>query len=107
MILTFCGIRICPEAFTEGLFNKGSVLSNVTGRPPDLTTTLSPLVEFGRPTDHLRAGGVDEQMLEKISNACAAWCEAAWANYSESAARGWPVGATHDHVGKIISNEVM
>ena len=80
--LTFCGIRLCPEPFTEGRLDKGSVLSNVTGRLPDLKTTLSPLVEFGRPTDHLRAGGVDETMLARIGEACVAWCEAAWATCS-------------------------
>lgn len=76
--LTFCGIRLCPEPFTEGRLSKPSVLSNVTGRPPDLTTTRSPVVEFGNPTDHLRAGGVDEEILGNISMACARWCESAW-----------------------------
>jgi hypothetical protein len=81
--LSFCGIRICPEAFTGGCFNKGAVLSNVTGRRPDLGTTLSPLVEFDQPTTHLRAGGIDERKLAEISAACAAWCEAAWVSYAK------------------------
>jgi len=105
--LTFCGIRLCPEPFTAGRTNKGSVLSNVTGRLPDLATTLSPLVEFGRPTDHLRAGGVDEQMLEKISNACAAWCDAAWASYGKCPARSWPVGAARAQQRPIVSHETV
>jgi hypothetical protein len=77
--LTFCGIRLCPEPFERGSFDKKTVLSNVTGRSTDLETTLSPLVEFGRPTAHLKAGGVDEAALTRISKACARWCEAAWA----------------------------
>jgi hypothetical protein len=84
--LSFCGIRLCPEPFTKGLFNKGSVLSNVTGRSPDLLTTRSPLVEFGRPTDHLRFGGVDDRTLERIAKACAQWCQAAWASYAGNSA---------------------
>ncbi|TPQ50984.1 hypothetical protein C2U72_10645 [Prosthecomicrobium hirschii] len=76
--LTFSSIRVCPEPFIAGHFEKGTVLSNVTGRRPDLSTTLSPLVEFGTPTEHLRAGGVDEEILERIIDASAKWCEAAW-----------------------------
>lgn len=77
--LTFSSIRVCPEPFIPGRFEKGTVLSNVTGRRPDLSTTLSPLVEYGKPTEHLRAGGVDEVILERIIDASAKWCEAAWA----------------------------
>lgn len=79
--LTFCGIRLCPAPFT-GVLDKASVLSNVTGRLPDLATTRSPVVEFGAPTAHLRSGGVDEEMLERLALACAHWCEAAWRTYA-------------------------
>jgi hypothetical protein len=85
--LTFCGIRICPEPFVAGCFEKGAVLSNVTGRRPDLSTTRSPLVEFGKPTEHLRAGGVDEQVLERIIDASAKWCEAACAHATKTELR--------------------
>lgn len=84
--LTFSSIRVCPEPFIAGRFEKGTVLSNVTGRRPNLSTTLSPLVEFGKPTEHLQAGGVDEEILEKIIDASAKWCEAAWAHSVFSAA---------------------
>ena len=81
--LTFCGIRVCPEPFISGHFEKNSVLSNTTGRRPDLSTTRSPLVEYGMPTAHLTAGGVNGQILDRIIDASAKWCEAAWARATE------------------------
>lgn len=82
--LTFCGIRVCPEPFVPGRYEEGAVLSNVTGRRPDLSTTRSPLVEFGRPTKHLRTGGVDQQVLERVVDAAARWIESAWAHATKT-----------------------
>jgi hypothetical protein len=75
--LSFCGIRLCPGPF-YGSLDRSSVLSNVTGRSPDLVTTRSPLVDNGRPTEHMRLGGVGEAKLGEIVVACTRWCQSAW-----------------------------
>ncbi|MCA8929632.1 MAG: hypothetical protein KDC18_16320 [Alphaproteobacteria bacterium] len=73
-----CGLRLCPEPFVLGHYDRPSACSNTTGRVPSTARFRAPLAEANRPTDLMSAAGVDRKAFDQILNACAAWCEAAW-----------------------------
>lgn len=86
--MTVCGLRLCPDPFAPGIYDRATCCSNTTGRVPSTARFRAPLAEAGQPTDLIRAAGVDDMAFEQILNACAAWCEAAWRHCS--------AGARHD-----------
>lgn len=99
--MTFCGLRVCPEPFVSNQFTRGSVLSNTTGRTPTISNIRSPLTDSGRPTEVLRAAGVDDQVFEKIIVSCANWCEAAWGRYGKCPGGSQPIGSANRPTGPV------
>lgn len=75
--MTVCGLRLCPDPFVPGKYDRASACSNTTGRVPSTARFRAPLAEAGQTTDLMRAAGVDDKAFEQILNACSAWCEAA------------------------------
>ncbi|MBP2560093.1 hypothetical protein J2857_002862 [Neorhizobium galegae] len=82
--MTICGLRICPEPFVPGQYTRATACSNTTGRMPSTSRFRAPLAEADAPTALMRAAGVDDQMFERVLDACAAWCEAAWRHASRN-----------------------
>jgi hypothetical protein len=76
--MTVCGLRLCPEPFEPGKYDRASACSNTTGRVPSTARFRAPLADAHGPTDLLRKAGVDDQAFDRIIDACAKWCEAAW-----------------------------
>lgn len=97
--MTVCGLRICPEPFVPGKYDRASACSNTTGRVPSTARFRAPLAEAGQPTDLMRAAGVDDKAFEQILDACAAWCEAAWSHCSQES-------MDFDRTGKLFGKSV-
>ncbi len=76
--MTACVLRLCPEPFVPGIYDRASACSNMTGRVPSTARYRAPLADANGPTEVMRAAGVDDQAFERIIDACAKWCEAAW-----------------------------
>lgn len=85
--MTVCGLRLCPEPFVPGKYDRATACSNTTGRVPATARFRAPLAEAGRPTELMRSAGVDDQSFDRILNACAAWCQVAMHRTSETERR--------------------
>ena len=68
--VTPCLLRICPVLFDGRTYARGTVVSNLSDRPPSLEFVRSALDMSAR-----NAVGIDAMMLRKMIEACAAWCE--------------------------------
>lgn len=73
-------VRLCPEPFDECVFARGSVVSNLTGRPASLDFMRS----SWQPADNgigttLESCGFTSSIYDRLLSACVAWCERAMA----------------------------
>ena len=71
--VTPCLIRICPAPFDGSVYDRDSVVSNLTGRKPSLQWVRS---AFDRSAWQVL--GIDARVLTSMATACARWCESAW-----------------------------
>jgi hypothetical protein len=83
--VTPCVIRLCPKPFDDINYDWDSVVSNLSGRPPEtLGRFMRSPAARRRSQDRtvLEAIGLSKEKLNYIANCCASWSESAWALYS-------------------------
>jgi hypothetical protein len=85
--ITPCVIRICSEPFDGRTYSRESVVSNLTGRDPATLGRFmrSPAAHRrSQPSTVLESIGIEEEIMKRILDGCAQWCEAAWTASSRS-----------------------
>jgi len=76
-VLIPTSMRVCPEPFDPGKFQRGAVVSNLSGRSHGLQFVRTPFSDHPTGGTELEWAGVSEQKLVAAMQAVANWCEAA------------------------------
>lgn len=75
-VLIPTSMRICPEPFDSGKFQRAAVVSNLSGRSHGLEFVRTPFSDHPAGGTELEWAGVSEQTLVAAMESVANWCEA-------------------------------